>query len=588
MTGTTSLPAFVTIPGLPTGTTVTGAELIEAAQVVGGTTISVQLPLTAIMTTTLGALPVGGGTGQVLNKASGTSFATQWSNISSLVTASSGITVAGSTTVQVSLSSAAGLSVLGVAGTTAAVPAAIAGTADQVLVINHAGTGVVFGPLNLAATAAFTGTLGVPGGGTGTTTLTARGVVVGAGTAALQVAVPATAGNLLIDQGTSANPAFTVVAGDVTISASGTTTIAANAVSNAKLAQGPATSLLGNNTAATANRSDLNVAQIVQMLGLQPQPGGRLTVTNGVPVMAASAVAQTTLYYAPFVNPFVPINNATSTQYYFFPANATATTGLSLTLGTNWLTGTLYDTFAIASSNLTTPILASVAWSNATTRATALNQFSGLQSNGATATMRTSNSTTVSVPIYQGTYLGTFLTSANTAGNVDWLPGAIGTGTQQAGRLSIWNAYNGVDTRGQLTDNTGSWTYTAATARVANNNPSNAITFVSGLANDCIDACYVNDFGATAVVGAQVTIGVALDTTSASGLLSSYFGDNPSTATLFFAAPVPVFISPQLGQHVVYAFEASDGTHTATFFGGTTASPPAGFPQMILSMKMKM
>src|SRR5258708_29462718 len=96
---TGAFPAVVTIPDLPTGTTLTGTELLEAVQTVGGVANSIRIAITEIATTAFGNLPTGGGTGQVLDKASGSNFAAQWVNISSLGTASSGITGAGFPTV---------------------------------------------------------------------------------------------------------------------------------------------------------------------------------------------------------------------------------------------------------------------------------------------------------------------------------------------------------------------------------------------------------------------------------------------------------------------------------------------------------
>lgn len=56
--------------------------------------------------------------------------------------------------------------------------------------------------------------------------------------------------------------------GDVTSVADGATTIANNAVTNAKVAQMATMTIKGNNTGGTANASDLTVAQVKTMLGL--------------------------------------------------------------------------------------------------------------------------------------------------------------------------------------------------------------------------------------------------------------------------------------------------------------------------------
>lgn len=69
-----------------------------------------------------------------------------------------------------------------------------------------------------------TGGLTVPGGGTGATTLTNHGLLVGAGASAVSGITAGTDGQLPIGQ-TGANPAFTTVSGDVTITAGGVTAI---------------------------------------------------------------------------------------------------------------------------------------------------------------------------------------------------------------------------------------------------------------------------------------------------------------------------------------------------------------------------
>jgi|SRR5882672_7941056 len=167
----TQVPAVVTILGLPAGTTITGAELIEAVQTTGGVANSVSLSLSQAIGA-LGGLPASGGTGQVLQSL-GTGFAASWVTISSLVTASSGLSAAGSTTVALSLAAGSGLSVLGVAGTAVAKPLPVVGIAAQVLRINDAGTALAFGAVNLGSAAAVTGVL--PGANYSAVNLAATG-----------------------------------------------------------------------------------------------------------------------------------------------------------------------------------------------------------------------------------------------------------------------------------------------------------------------------------------------------------------------------------------------------------------------------
>lgn len=92
-----------------------------------------------------------------------------------------------------------------------------AGSANQVLRVPSAGGAPAFGAIQLASSAAVTGSLTVPNGGTGDTSFTTNAIVVGASTAALAIISNNSTGtNKFLTQSSSAAPAWaTIAAGDL-------------------------------------------------------------------------------------------------------------------------------------------------------------------------------------------------------------------------------------------------------------------------------------------------------------------------------------------------------------------------------------
>lgn len=192
------------------------------------------------------------------------------------------------------------LTVLGVTGNATATPAAIQGGTDQVLRVDHNGTALTFGQVNLSSTAAITGSLSVsayltgivavPQGGSGTGTLTANGLVAGNGTASVQIIPADTGGKLLLAQGTATLPAFVTATGDVTVSSVGTATIATNAVTYSKLQQVTALSVVGNTSSAVANATAIpGTANQVLIVN----PGGTGLAFGQVNLSSTSAITGT-------------------------------------------------------------------------------------------------------------------------------------------------------------------------------------------------------------------------------------------------------------------------------------------------------
>jgi hypothetical protein len=96
--------------------------------------------------------------------------------------------------------------------------------------------------------------------------------------------------------------------------------------------------------------------------------GGRLTLSSGVPVPATDLSAQGTLYYTPYIHNQISLYTTSVWTLYTFTERSLSLAGLS--------DATNYDIYLYDNGGTLT--LEAVAWTNATTRATALAQQDGI------------------------------------------------------------------------------------------------------------------------------------------------------------------------------------------------------------------
>ena len=154
-----------------------------------------------------------------------------------------------------------GLSVVGVTGSATANVADIVGTADQIPIVNHAGTALAFTTLSGDVTNV-TGAVTIAGHAVSNAKFrqSAGLSLVGAtGSATADVAdITGTANQIPIVNAAGTSLAFTTLSGDVT-NAAGAVTIAANAVTNAKLATMAAWTFKANNTSGAAVPTDITI-----------------------------------------------------------------------------------------------------------------------------------------------------------------------------------------------------------------------------------------------------------------------------------------------------------------------------------------
>ena len=184
---------------------------------------------------------------------------------------------------------------------------------------------------------------------------------------------------------------------------------------------------------------------------------GRLTLTSGTPVTTGDVTAATNLYVTPF--------RGNSVGLYISSVWALKTfTEITLSLA-GLTAGLPYDCFVYWNSGGAVVAAELVAWTNGTTRATALVKQDGVYvKSGATDRL----------------YVGTIRITPTT-----------GQCEDSISRRFVWNAYNRVLRNGRAVDTTNTWTYNSNTFRSFNNSTTDgvgAFSFVLGLAEDLVKA----------------------------------------------------------------------------------------------------
>ena len=321
-----------------------------------------------------------------------------------------------------------------------------------------------------------TGTLPVANGGTGQTSYTDGQLLIGS-----------TAGNTL------AKATLTAGSGISVTNAGGAITIAATAP----------------------------ITQICQ---------GRLTLTSNTPVTTTDVLAATTLYFTPYSGSRLALYDGTSAWSLL--------TFTQLSIAVPATTSTMYDVFAY--NNAGVAALEVLAWTNDSTRATALVFQDGVYVKSGATTRR---------------YLGSFRTTGTSGQSEDSLK-----------KRYVWNYYNRVMRPMQITEATGSWTYSTTAVRMANGNSANQLDFVLGVSEDSVrlfSVCAVSNSTATV---RTVYNGMGIDTTTALSGMANPCPTPPASGTLVsYSCLITTVLAA--GRHYVAWLEYGAGTDTQTWYG---------------------
>lgn len=204
---------------------------------------------------------------------------------------------------------------------------------------------------------------------------------------------------------------------------------------------------------------------------------GRLTLTSATPVTIGDVTAATTLYFALYGGNQIGL---------YTGSLWTAVTFAQLSIAVPNTTTQMYDVFVDYNDGSTQ--LAVTAWTNDTTRATALTTQDGVL-------VKTGDT--------QQRYVGSFRTTGSSGQTEDSF----------ANRL-VWNYYNRVPRPMRVMDGTNSWVYNTATWRQANAAATNQLAFVIGVAEVMLNASVIAAAKSTAAEQ-NAYVAVGLDSTSA-------------------------------------------------------------------------
>ena len=264
---------------------------------------------------------------------------------------------------------------------------------------------------------------------------------------------------------------------------------------------------------------------------------GRLTLTSGSPITTSDVTGASIIYFSPYKGNKISLYDGSSMwKLYSFSESSISVPNLTQ----------MNDVFIY--DNAGTPTLELTAWTNTTTRATALSLQNGVYVKSSDTTRR---------------YVGTFYS----------ISGGSGTTEDSLAKRYLYNYYNRVSKpMKNVTETTDTWTYTTATFRQANANTANQLNFVVGVIEDQVTA-RVNSTWASNQAALTVSISVAIglnSTTAYSGYPGMSANIGPANGNQLSTATFVGY--PGLGLNYLAWLEYSGATGTTTW-GGDLGGP---------------
>lgn len=261
----------------------------------------------------------------------------------------------------------------------------------------------------------------------------------------------------------------------------------------------------------------------------------RLSLTSGTSVTTSDVTAATTLYFTPHIGRRCTVFDASG--------NATTLKSAEISIAIPSTTSQMYDVFVFNNSGVLT--LELLAWTNDTTRATAIVKTGGIDAAG----IYTKSGDTTR------RYVGSFRTTTVSGQTEDSLA-----------KRYVWNYYNRVARLLRVVDATSTWTWTTDTWEQARAQAANQLDVVIGVAEVEIEvqvSAHVSNNNA----GVFVYSGIGEDSTSATAAGCLIIVQTTPVANYIMALHPTLKKFPAIGRHTYVWLERSTATGISTWYG---------------------
>jgi len=298
-------------------------------------------------------------------------------------------------------------------------------------------------------------------------------------------------------------------------------------------------------------------------------PGGRLTLTSGVPVTTGNVTGATTVYYVPYKSDMVPLFDGTAWALYSIGTGISQATTDNTKSPAAVANNSNYDCFVWNDAG-TVRLSRGPIWTSDTARGSGVGTTELVFQNGKFVNK---NDITNGPKALTGLYVGSVRSDGSAQLNDSY-------GLTAAPMRLVWNAYNRVSRAMLRLESTTSWTYNTVSWHQANASSANQLNVLVGLSEDVVTARAAHCASNGGHLIASFATAIGLDSTSAPDSLCIYApaASNESAAAVeYTACPVASWNGyPGLGYHYLSWLECPlDSTANNFWFG--TSSTGAGF-----------